>query len=92
MSRALLIQILVGLVTAIVAQSKGRSFWGWWIYGALFPPFALLYALFLKRDDAAIQRQKQKKALIQCPNCREMIPPHAKRCKHCNKVFDIIDV
>lgn len=92
MTRALLIQILVGLITAIVANSKGRSFWGWWIYGALFSPFALIYALLLKRDDRAIQRNHQQKNRIQCPQCEELIPPNSSHCSHCNKEIDIIDV
>ncbi len=92
MSRVVLIQIVLGLITALVASGKGRSFWGWLIYGALFPPFALIYALLLKRDDAALQMKRQQKALIQCPNCQEMIPPNSKRCQHCNHKIDVIDV
>jgi len=92
MSRLVLIQILVGLITALIANGKGRSFWAWWIYGAIFPIFALVYALFLNRDEAALQRHQQKKTLIQCPNCQERIPPQWKRCKHCNKEIDVIDV
>ncbi|EAV3898313.1 zinc ribbon domain-containing protein, partial [Salmonella enterica] len=31
----LLISIVIGLIPALIASSKGRSFLGWWIYGAL---------------------------------------------------------
>jgi len=92
MSRALLLSIIIGLITAIVASSKGRSFWVWWIYGGLFPPFALIYALFLKRDTVTIQKEQQKKNFIQCPYCEKMVPPNTKQCNYCEKKIDVIDV
>jgi len=90
--RALLLPLLVGLLTAIIAQSKGRSFFGWWIYGAIFPPFALIYALFLPRRDKTSSGGHRKTDLLKCPHCQRMIPADAGHCRHCNKKIDVIDV
>lgn len=90
--RAFLLPILIGLLTAIIAQSKGRSFFGWWIYGTLAPPFALIYALFLPRQDKTSFDRDPNADLLQCPHCKKMIPTDAKHCRHCNKKIDVIDV
>ncbi len=87
--RALLIPILIGLLTAIIAQSKGKSFFGWWLYGAMTPPFALLYAIFLPKEN---KTGHNKTDLLQCPHCQEMIPADASHCRVCQKKIDVIDV
>lgn len=43
----LLLAILIGLIPAIIAQGKGRSFLGWWIFGALLFIVALPMALIV---------------------------------------------
>ena len=43
----LIIAVLLGLVPAYIAQKKGRSFVGWWIYGALLFIVALPHALIM---------------------------------------------
>ena len=32
----LILCALIGCIPAAIASSKGRSFFGWWLYGALF--------------------------------------------------------
>jgi hypothetical protein len=43
----LIIAVLLGLVPAYIAQKKGRSFVGWWIYGALLFIVALPHAIIM---------------------------------------------
>ena len=42
--------LLFGLIPAITAHTKNRSFWGWWLYGFALFPIAVVHALF--KDDA----------------------------------------
>ena len=42
--------LLFGLIPAIIAHTKSRSFWGWWLYGFVLFPIALVHVLF--KDDS----------------------------------------
>jgi cytochrome c-type biogenesis protein len=39
---------LLGLIPALIARSKGRSFFDWWVFGAGLFPVALPVSLFIK--------------------------------------------
>jgi hypothetical protein len=41
----LAIAVVIGLIPAIIAKKKGRSFFVWWVYGALLFIVALPHAL-----------------------------------------------
>jgi hypothetical protein len=47
---SLLIAVFLGLIPAAIAANKGRSFIGWWIYGALILIVALPHALLIKKS------------------------------------------
>jgi cytochrome c-type biogenesis protein len=53
LGRVLLIVIafllVLGLIPAFVARSKGRSFWTWWFFGATLLPVALPLALMAQK-------------------------------------------
>ena len=40
--------VLLGLIPAAIARSKGRSFFMWWVYGAALFVVALPHALIMK--------------------------------------------
>ena len=42
--------LLFGLISAMIAHTKGRSFWFWWLYGFALFPIALVHVLF--KDDS----------------------------------------
>ena len=90
--RFYLISVLIGLMTAIIASNKGYNFLAWWVKGTLFAPFSLLYVLFLPRRADPRQRRRASGTLIQCPHCKELIAPDARRCRYCRKTIEIIDV
>ena len=46
----LVLAVLLGLIPAMVARSKGREFLLWWIYGSLLFIVALPHALLLKPE------------------------------------------
>ncbi|EIQ9776278.1 zinc ribbon domain-containing protein, partial [Salmonella enterica subsp. enterica serovar Infantis] len=54
----LLISIVIGLIPALIASSKGRSFLGWWIYGALLFIVALVHSLVIKKDVQFEEKEK----------------------------------
>ena len=53
----LIIFVALGLIPAFIAQKRGRDFGGWWIYGALVFPIALIHSLLLEPDKIAIEER-----------------------------------
>ena len=49
--------VLIGLIPAAIAKSKGRNFFAWWAYGALIFIVALPHALLLKPDRQQLDQQ-----------------------------------
>ena len=54
----LVIAILIGLIPAAIAQSKGKSFVAWWLYGAALFIVALPHSLLMKADVKQIERDQ----------------------------------
>ncbi|MDC9591139.1 hypothetical protein PSI23_18060 [Xenorhabdus sp. XENO-10] len=42
---------LIGLIPAALANSKGRNFFAWWVYGTLLFIVALIHAFVLDKAD-----------------------------------------
>lgn len=77
------ILILIGLIPAVIARNKGRSFIKWWVYGALLFIIALPHALLLKQDQMAIEKRLISEGMKKCPHCAEMIKGDAMVCRFC---------
>lgn len=75
MSMYILVAIVFGIVTGIVARSKGRSSLGWFIAGLLIGPFALVVAVLPARPREGV--------FLECPACAEVIRTQASVCRHC---------
>lgn len=85
----LILAAILGLIPAAIAQSKGRSFVGWWIYGALLFIIALPHALLASRDQAALdKRSLQNESVKKCPMCAELIRSEAKVCRFCGYHYE----
>lgn len=80
------IACLLGLIPAAIAHSKGRSFIGFWIYGALLFIVALPHALLMPADPQAIEAQRLSSgAHKKCPHCAEIVKVEAKVCRFCSR-------
>lgn len=82
------IAVLIGLLPAYIARSKGRSFGLWWLYGAMIFIVALPHALLMKKDDKSLeQEQLRSGGMKKCPHCAELVKTEATVCRFCNREF-----
>lgn len=77
----LLIAVVLGLIPAMIAANKGRSFIGWYVYGFLLFIIALPHSLLIGR---AGDRK--------CPHCAESIRKEANVCRYCGRDVTASDV
>lgn len=76
----LVICAVIGLIPAIIASNKGRSFFWWWIYGTFLFLIALVHSAVLKPRELTNNSNTRV-----CPFCAESVKLEAKVCKHCHK-------
>ena len=76
----LLFALIIGLIPAAIAQSKGRNFVEWWIFGS---------ALFIIALPAAFIIKPIVKGVRKCPYCAELVKKEATVCKHCGRCVEI---
>jgi hypothetical protein len=94
----LLVWLLFGVASAIVASNKGRSGFGWFLLGILLGPFGLIFALIVSKIERPADPYIPLPALTadqfldqetkKCPHCAEVIKLEATKCRFCLETFD----
>jgi len=82
--------LLLGLIPAMIAQSKGRSFVGWWFYGLLLFLIALPHSLIISVDKKHEEKKQLAEGMKKCPKCAEFIKPEAVICRFCSHEFKVL--
>jgi len=77
-----LVWIVCAILSAVVASSKGRSGFGWFLLGFFFGPLGLLAAIGISKAEKPTNAPSQA-GLRPCPICAEMIQPAAIKCRFC---------
>jgi hypothetical protein len=80
-----ILAVLLGLIPAAIAQSKGKSFGLWWFYGAMLFIVALPHALIMGTDRSALDAKARLDGMKKCPFCAEMIQGEARVCRYCSR-------
>lgn len=80
-----LLAVLLGLIPAVIAKGKGRSFGLWWFYGTALFIAALPHSLIMKVNIQAIEHQQLSEGMQKCPHCAEFIKVDAKVCRYCGR-------
>lgn len=79
----ILVWLVMATVCAVIASAKGYSGPGWFLYGFLIWPVALVHVL-VKQPTPEKLRERTGDTR-QCPFCAEMIKPQAVVCRHCGR-------
>lgn len=75
--------LIMAVVVAFVANSKGKSGGLWFLYGLVIWPIALIHAIVTPKEPEAVERQQQSEGKMRCPNCADWVYKQAKTCPHC---------
>jgi hypothetical protein len=77
--------VILALIPAVIAQSKGRRFGEWYLYGLLLWIVAIIHSLVIKPTTSSQRLRLASEGYRTCPFCDEMIRPGAVVCRYCGR-------
>lgn len=75
--------LLFALVVGMVASSRGRSGFGWFILACLISPLLAGIILLVSANRRMQAERPNPSTHIKCPDCKELILKDARVCRHC---------
>ncbi len=82
----LVIALIVALLPAAIARSRGQDFFVWWVYSVFLFPIALFHSFVVTpAGGKSVERFVTGRQARRCPHCAETIQDEAKVCKHCGR-------
>ena len=83
----LVVAAILGVLVGMIAKSKGRAFFPWWLYGALIFIVAIVHVLIIKPNAAHVEREALSAGGKKCPSCAEIVKEQARVCRFCSHEF-----
>lgn len=75
--------LLFALVVGMIASSRGRSGFGWFLLACLISPLLALIILLVSASRGDQAERPNPSTHVKCPDCRELILKDARVCRYC---------
>lgn len=86
MSGEMIIVLLVlAIIPAMIAHSKGRNFALWYLYGVAILIIAFPHSLLISKTEEKKKEEKKEQGYVECPFCKEPVKKGAVVCPHCRR-------
>lgn len=75
--------LLFALIVGLIASSRGRSGFGWFILACLISPLLAGIFLLVGANRRSQFERPNPSTHIKCPDCKELILKDARVCRYC---------
>jgi len=75
--------LMFALVVGMIASSRGRSGFGWFLLACLISPLLAGIILLVSANRRTATDRPNPSTHVKCPDCRELILKDARACRYC---------